>query len=356
MESTAVLWVPLYELLEARKIRVCLVNARHVQNVPGRKSDVLDCQWLQKLHSYGLLRASFRPDADFIKLRTYLRHREVLMQSASAHVQHMQKTLTLMNVQLHVVLTDITGETGMRIIRDIVAGKCDPVALAEHRDPRCRATKGEIAEALRGEYRDELLFVLRQALELYDRYQQSLTECDRAIEQLLEQLRANTPGLADLPALPEVKSARRKNSKRRAKEFQPDVREALYCITLGVDLTATTGLGDLTVLQLIAEIGTDMNRWPTAKHFVAWTTLAPSCRITGGKRLTSRRPASSHRVANILRMAALNAGKSKTALGAFYRRLAMRIGSAKAVVATAAKLARIIYTMLKTRTGACQRV
>lgn len=351
MESTGVLWVPLYEILEARGVRVCLVNARHVKNVPGRKSDVMDCQWLQKLHSYGLLRASFRPDAEFVTLRTYLRHRESLMQSAAEHIQHMQKAMTLMNVHLHVVLSDVTGETGMAIIRDIVAGRRDPEALAEHRNYRCRASKAEIAAALRGEYRDELVFVLGQALGLYDRYQESLAECDRAIAQHVERLRAMAPAVEELPALPPPKPSRRTNKKTRAKDFLPNVREALYAITLGVDLTATVGLDDLTVLQLIAEIGTDMSRWPTADHFVSWTTLAPSCRITGGKRLPSRRPQSAHRVARILRLAAVNAGRSKTAIGAFYRRLTLRIGSGKAVVATAAKLARTIYSMIKNRTA-----
>ena len=349
MESTGVFWVPLYELLERRGIRVCLVNARHVKNVPGRKSDVLDCQWLQKLHSYGLLRASFRPDADFVKLRTYLRHRESLIQSASAHIQHMQKALVLMNVQLHTVIADVTGDTGMRIIRDIVAGNYDPVALAEHRDYRCKASAEQIAEALRGEYQEEYVFVLRQALEIYDRYQQSLAECDRVIAQLLDHLKAATAAV-DLPPLPKAKASRNKCKKSRAKDFLPDVREALHCITLGVDLTATTGFGDLTALQLLAEIGTDMSHWPTAKHFVSWATLAPSCRITGGKRHTAHRPASSHRVAEILRLAAVSVGRSHTALGAFHRRLSLRIGTAKAVVATAAKLGRIIYTMLKNRT------
>lgn len=347
MESTGVLWVPLYEILEKRGIRVCLVNARHVKNVPGRKSDILDCQWLQKLHAYGLLQASFRPEADFVKLRTYLRHRESLMQSASAHIQRMQKSLTLMNVQLHRAITDVTGETGMRIIRDIVSGQHEPKELAKHRDHRCKASEEEIAEALRGEYREEHLFVLRQALELYDAYQAQILACDLQIERMLEYLRKNLPQVPPA-ALSKPRASRKK---KRAKEFLPDVREALYCLTLGVDLTLTTGLGELTALQLIAEIGTDMSRWPTAGHFVSWTTLAPSCRITGGKRLASHRAHSAHPVARILRLSAVNAGKTQTAIGAFYRRLAASKGSAKAVVATAAKLARIIFTMLKNRTS-----
>jgi transposase len=348
MESTGVYWIPLYELLEARGIKVCLVNARHVKNVPGRKSDVLDCQWLQRLHSYGLLQASFRPEAAFVTLRTYLRHRGALMKEASAHVQHMHKALDLMNVRLHVAIADVTGLTGMRIIRDIVAGQHDPEVLAEHRDWRCRASKTEIIAALRGQYRPEYLFVLRQALELYDVYQAKLAECDREIEKLLAELQSTLVSQDEIPALPAPKTVRQK---RRAKEFLPDARAAIYYITQGVDLTAAAGLGDLTALQILAEIGTDMTRWPTAKHFAAWATLAPSCRITGGKRFHARRPPSAHRVAEILRLAAVNAGRTQTAIGAFYRRLSARIGAAKACVATAAKLARIIYTMLKNRTG-----
>jgi transposase len=344
MESTGVYWVPLFEILQGRGFRVCLVNARHVKNVPGRKTDVLDCQWLQKLHSYGLLQASFRPDAEFVELRSYLRHREALTHSSSAHIQHMQKALTLMNVQLHVAISDITGTTGMNIIRDIVSGCSDPARLAEHRDRRCRATKAEIVEALRGEYRPEHLFVLRQALELYDAYQSKLAECDREIALVLARLQQAAP--ADLAPL---QNAGRGRNKRRAKQFLPKIREILYRITAGVDLTRATGLADLTALQILAEIGTDMSRWPTAHHFVSWTTLAPSCRITGGKRYACRRPRTAHRVAQILRLAAVCAGKTQTALGAFYRRLGARIGKAKAVVATAAKLARIIYTMIKNR-------
>ena len=342
MESTGVYWVPLYSLLEARGFRVCLVNARHVKTVPGRKSDVIDCQWLQKLHSYGLLRASFRPEASIVGLRTLLRHRENLMKNASAHVLHMQKALTLMNVQIHRAIADITGVTGMRIIRDIVAGNHDPEKLAEHRDHRCKADKKEIAEALRGEYQADQLFVLGQALGLYDGYQRMIAECDVEITRVLDALQRTAPE-AEPPA-----PTKRRHKKTRAKEFLPDVRAPLFRLT-GVDLTATVGLSDLTILQIIAEIGTDMSRWPTVHHFVSWATLAPGCRITGGKRFKSHRPPGAHRLAQILRMAAVSASKTETAIGAFYRRLAARKGAGVAVVATAAKLARVIYSMIKKR-------
>lgn len=346
MESTGVYWVPLYELLESRGIRVCLVNARHFKNAPGRKSDVLDCQWLQKLHCFGILQASFRPDAEFVKLRTYLRHRGTLIQNASVHIQHMQKALSLMNVQLHRAIADVTGMTGMKIIREIVAGNHDPQQLAEHRNHRCRASKEEIVEALRGEYREEYLFILRQALELYDTYQAKLAACDAEIVQFLDELKKAAP---ELPPPPPALAKPR--IKRRAKEFLPDICGSLYRITAGVDLTLTAGLGELTALQIVSEIGTDMTRWPTAQHFVSWTTLAPSCRITGGKRFPSKRPSTASRVAQILRLAAVNAGRTQTAIGAFYRRLATRAGRGKAVVATAAKLARVIYSMLRNHTA-----
>lgn len=345
MESTGVYWIPLYDLLEERGIQVFLVNAQHIKGVPGRKSDVLDCQWLQQLHSYGLLRRSFRPDADFLKLRTYLRHRGTLVDARSSLVQQMQKALTLSNVQLHQVVTDITGETGMRIIRDILAGNCDPVSLAQHRDYRCRANAQEIADALRGEYREEHVFLLRHAVELYDAYGAKLAECDTVLEQLLQQFVHKHCADIQLPVLP----APVKKPQRRPKEAQFDVRGPLYQL-VGVDLTAIPGLNELSVLQLIGEVGIDMTRWPTADHFVSWTTLAPSCRITGGRAKPTRRPASAHRVAKILRMAAMNAGRTTSAFGGFYRRLAMRAGKGKAIVALAAKLARIIYAMIKNRT------
>ena len=347
MESTGVYWVPLYDLLEKRGIEVFLVNAQHVKGVPGRKSDVLDCQWLQQLHSYGLLRRSFRPESDFVTLRTYLRHRGDLVEARSSLIQRMQKVLTLSNLQLHHVVTDISGETGMRIIRDILAGNHDPESLAKHRHYSCRASAAEIAEALRGSFRDENLFLLRQAVELYDVYGIKLKECDEVIEKLLKTLVQAHGAKVTLPALPEPSKRR---TKRRPKEAQFDIRQPLHQM-LGVDLTAVPGFAELNSLQIIGEIGIDMTRWPDDHHFASWTTLAPSCRITGGRARSSRRPASAHRVAEILRMAAMNAGRTQTALGAFYRRLAARAGKAKAIVALAAKLARIVYKMLRFRTA-----
>ena len=343
MESTGVYWIALYDILQDRGIEVFLVNAQHVRGVPGRKSDVLDCQWLQQLHSYGLLRRSFRPDADFVKLRTYLRHRGDLIDARSSLIQQIQKALTLCNVQLHLVVTDIAGETGMKIIRDILAGNHSPESLAQHRDPRCKASAEQIAEALRGEYREENLFLIRQTMCLYDAYGERLAECDRVLAKLLPNVVDDHRAETQRPLLP---ASPKKQSKRRPKEAQFEIREPLYQL-VGVDLTAIPGLGELTALQLIGEIGVDMARWPDADHFASWTTLAPSCRITGGKSRSSRRPATAHRVAEILRMAAMNAGRTQTALGGFYRRLSVRAGKAKAVVATAAKIARLVYLMIR---------
>jgi transposase len=340
MESTGVYWVALYEVLQERGLRVCLVNAQHLHHVPGRKSDVMDCRWIQQLHSFGLLRASFRPGPDFVALRTYLRHREGLVRATTKLIQHMQKALTLMNLKLDRVLSDVTGETGMRILRDIVTGERDPHKLAAHRDPRCKSSEALVLEALRGNYQEPLVFTLRHTLELYDHYQDKLKECDQEIQRLVDDMASKAAAIDPPEKANKVRRDRRKDPKF-------DLHASLYRITGGVDLYQVTGIAELTAVQLIAEIGTDMSRWPDAKHFASWATLAPGCRITGGRRYRSRRPRSAHRVAQILRMAAVCAGRTQSAFGAFYRRLTLRVGTLKAVVATAAKLARILYSMLR---------
>ena len=268
MEATGVYWIPLYEILEARGFDVVLVNAKHVKNVPGRKSDVLDCEWLRELHSVGLLRGSFRPVDSIVALRAYLRHRETLIQSAGAHIQRMQKALVQMNLQLPLVVSDITGVTGLRILRDIVAGQRDPHMLAQHRDPRCQATPAEIVAALTGNYRPEHLFVLSQNLELFDACQQQLAACDTAIEAHMQTLTATL----DVPAgpLPDARVTR----KPRQNEPRFEIRTPLHQLT-GVDLTQIDGIAPYTALKLVSEIGTDMRRWPSEKHFTSWLTLAP---------------------------------------------------------------------------------
>jgi transposase len=339
MESTGIYWIPVFEILEARGVEVLLVNARHVKNVPGRKTDVNDAQWLQQLHQYGLLRGSFHPAHAWSSLRAYLRHREGLLEYAAAHIQHMQKALMQMNLQLHHVVSDITGVTGMRIIRAIVAGNHNPAALAAYRDVRCKASVDTVREALEGHYRREHVFALRQALELYDSYQAKIAACDKEIEATLAALEPD--GAGSLESLP---AARYKT--RQANEPKFPVREAVFQV-LGTDLSQMDGLSAYTALKLIGECGTDMTKWPTAQHFTSWLTLAPGNKISGGKILSAKTRRSSNRAAKIFRLSAVNVGKTHTALGAFYRRLAARIGKAKAVTATARKLAVLFYNTLR---------
>ncbi|HEY3497721.1 MAG TPA: IS110 family transposase [Polyangiaceae bacterium] len=338
MESTGVYWIPLFEVLESHGFEVLLVNARDVKNVPGRKTDVNDAQWLQQLHEYGLLRGSFRPREDIAQLRAYMRQRDRMIEYAASHIQHMQKALMQMNVQLHHVVTDITGGTGMKIIRAIVAGESNPDVLARHRDTRCKESVETITAALSGNYRREHVFALRQALEFYDFYQTKIRECDREIEAVLDALNATRPAPAD--ALPPVRHARGRN------EPQFAVRELMH-VMLGADLSQIHGLGPYTILRLVAECGDDMTKWPTVKHFTSWLTLAPGNKISGGKLLSSKTRRSSNRAATLLRIAAVNVGRTSTALGAFYRRLAARTGKAKAVTATARKLAVLFYNAVR---------
>lgn len=338
MESTSVYWIPVFEILEARGFEVLLVNARDVKNVPGRKTDVNDAQWLQQLHQHGLLRGSFRPRDEVVRLRAYLRHRERIVDYAASHVQHMQKALMQMNVQLHHVVSDITGVTGMQIMRAIVAGEHAPAELAQHRDARCAASEETICQALTGNYRPEHVFALRHALELWDFHQTKVAECDSEIEMVLKSLNEKR---ADPEApLPPVRHAKTRN------EPKFDVRRALYTL-LGADLSQIHGFGPYTVLRLVAECGDDMTKWPTAKHFTSWLSLAPGNKISGGRVLSSRTRRSSNRAAALLRIAAVNIGRTQTALGAFYRRLAARTGKAKAVTATARKLAVLFYRALR---------
>jgi transposase len=338
MESTGVYWIPVYEILEQRGFEVLLVNARDTRNVPGRKTDVNDAQWLQQLHQHGLLRGSFRPRTAVVRLRAYLRHRERLLDYAASHIQHMQKALMQMNVQLHHVVTDITGVTGMQILRAMVAGNHDPAALAEFRDRRCKASQATITAALTGNYREEHLFALRQSLELYDFHRAQIAECDAQIEATLTQL--NIDREAPAQPLPSVRHQGGPNEPRF------EVRSALYTL-LGADLSQVHGFGPYTVLRLVAECGDDMTKWPTAKHFTSWLCLAPGNKISGGRVLSSKTRRSANRASTLLRIAAVNVGRTHTALGAFYRRLASRIGKAKAVTATARKLAVLFYNSLR---------
>jgi transposase len=315
---------------------VFLVNARDAKHVPGRKTDVSDAQWLQRLHSHGLLRASFRPKGEIVELRAYLRQRERLLEYAASHIQHMQKALTEMNLQLHHVVTDITGVTGLRIIRAILAGERDPAVLALLRDTRCHASVETITKALTGHYGAEHLFALEQALALYDAYQEKASACDARIEAVLKQLsfrRGRVVGPLPSP---------RQGMRRQPNGPEFDVRAALFAL-LGKDLTQINGLGPYLALKLIAECGDDLSAWPSAKHFTSWLCLAPSNKISGGKVLSSRTRRSASRAAALLRLAAVTIGRTDTALGAFYRRLSARIGKVKAITATARKIAVLFY-------------
>ncbi|HCF29617.1 MAG TPA: IS110 family transposase [Cyanobacteria bacterium UBA11049] len=339
MESTGVYWIALFQILETRGFEVKLVNAHHVKTLPGRKSDVLDCQWLQQLHSYGLLSGSFRPEDQICVLRSYIRHRDSLIKSACVHVQRMQKALTQMNVQLHKVVSDITGTTGMAIIRSIVAGEQNPQILAAKRHHRTKRSEAEISAALNGDYRSEHIFVLQQELQLYDVYQAQIAACDYQIQECLAQF-------SDKVNLNESPLSQPKHPRHKPQGNEPafDLRTHLYRIS-GVDFTTIDGLGILTVQTIISEVGLDPTRFPTVKHFTSWLGLCPCNRITGGKVKSSQTRLVVNPATNAFRMAAQTAGKSNSALGAFYRRLRSRLGTPKAITATAHKLARIFYRL-----------
>jgi transposase len=374
MESTGVYWIALAQKLGEAGIEYVLANARHVRNVPGRKTDVKDCQWLQELHSYGLVSGSFRPDEEICKLRSLQRHRGNMVSSASAEIQHMQKALQQMNLHLHHVVSAINGITGLRILDAILAGERDPKALVTLRDPRVsRSTVAEMEEALKGDYRPEHLFVLRQSLETYRFHQAQIEKCNHQIESVLKDLAqkapagasvgdqqepaSDTPGTriyhlapgsdAGTPSAPSGALQRPKRQQKPARN-QPGInfRAHLQAIC-GVDLTAVIGLNILSALILISEIGVDMSRWRNAKAFCSWLGLCPGNKISGGKVLSSRSRRVVNRAATILRVAASTLGRSDCCLGHFYRRKKAHLGPAKAITATARKLACIVYYMLK---------
>jgi transposase len=345
MESTGVYWIPLFQILETRGVEVCLVNARHVKNVPGRKTDVQDCQWLQYLHSVGLLRASFRPPETVCAVRSLLRHRDTLVQLAATHTQHMQKALTQMNLQLHHVLSDLTGVTGLAILDAILAGERDPAVLAGHRDRRIKASAATIAKALVGDYRPEHLFTLRQSVDAYRQYQRLIGECDREVQSLLAAFASTRdPAQHPLPAAPA--------SRRKTRGTSPvpgfDLRTELYRV-LGTDLTQVPGLQTPTVHTLFAELGADLSPFPSGGHFASWLGLCPDNRISGGQVLSVKTRHVKHRVAYALRLAAQSLSRSQSVLGGFFRRMRAKLGAPKAITATAHKLARIIYHLITTR-------
>lgn len=338
MESTGVYWIPVYQVLEQHGLDVKLVDARHVKHVPGRKTDVCDCQWIQRLHSYGLLRGCFVPPAEIQPLRQYCRHRASLVESISREILHMQKALEQMNVQLHKVLKDITGVTGMRIIRAVVSGERSPMLLAAMREPGCKKSEAEIIKALTGNYREEHVFTLTQALELYDTFHQKVADCDKKIEECLSAFESK----ADPAEMPPNKS---KPQSRRKNQPHFDLREHLYRMT-GLDMTAVDGLGVQTIQTVLSEVGLDLGAFfPNEKHWCSWLTLSPENKKTGGRVKSRRTRKSANRVASALRLAAQSLHASDSALGAFYRRMKAMKGTEKAITATARKLACLIYRM-----------
>jgi transposase len=336
MEATGIYWIASFQLLESKGFKVVLVNPRQIKNVTGKKTDVMDCQWIQKLHTFGLLSGSFRPADPYCVARTYMRLRDDLTAGSTSQIHLMQKALHQMNVQLSHVLSDITGASGMAIITAIIAGQRDPVALAELASRRVKSTKDEIAKALIGDWREEHLYCLAQAHQMYLRYQLDITDCDTRLAAELEKLPDKVdPNLKPLPAKID-----------RKKDINEKLRLGLYC-KFGVDVTAIEGIGPTVALTLLTEVGADLSAFPSEKHFCSWLGLCPDNRISGGKVLSSRTRRVVNRMADVLRMAATTLKSSQTALGAFFRRMVARLGPAEGITATAHKLARLLYSLIK---------
>jgi transposase len=342
MESTGVYWIPLFEILDSKGFEVLLANARQVTHVPGRKTDMLDCQWLQLLHACGLLRGSFRPSDDICQLRALIRERNTMVDQRSDWVRRMQKSLNQMNVCVHHAVSDITGVTGMRIIRAIVDGERDPQTLAQMRDRRCQKSEEQIADELTGNWRSEHLFNLRQTLKMYDQLCTVVADYDSEILGYIQTLQPADNNDTDVPP-PGSKAKARSIAKRG----QEPLRQALYRFS-GFDLTTIDGIGVDTASDIISELGLDFTVFPSENHFVSYLRLAPNLSISAGKKVPSKSKASTcTRVATALRMAALTLRRSKTALGAFYRRVAYRKGASVAVFATARKLAQLVYRLVR---------
>lgn len=348
MESTGVYWIPVFEYLESLGLECCLISAAALKKVPGRKTDVLDSQWIQTLHSYGLLNASFRPEGDLVGLRTLLRHRAQLIEHRSPHILHMQKALLQMNLQLSQVLTSITGETGLKVIRAIVAGERDPAQLATLRNWRCQKDEAEIAAALTGTWRDEHLFVLKQSLAMYDFYTYQIEACDQEVERTFSLVKPRWPISTDEEN--SIMAGGDGPKDKRSKNAPTKVRSRAHIKRItGVDLVAVPGLSASLAQTILSEIGTDMSKFPNEKHFSSWLGLAPKNEISGGKVLKSRTLKTKNRAGQAFRLAARSLIRTDTEFGAFYRRMKSRLGPAQALVATAHKLAKVVYHMLSRR-------
>ena len=335
MEATGVYWIPLFQILEARGLEVCLVNARHVKNVPGRKTDVQDCQWLQYLHSVGLLHASFRPPAAVCAVRALVRHRDSLVRAGCEHLLRVQKSLDQMNVQLHRAVTDITGETGQAILDAIIQGERKPEVLAQHRDYRCKKSAAEIAAALRGDWRPEHLFTLRQSFEAWRFHQKLIGECETELRKQMDGLADQTTQAAPPKARPD-------------KRCDEETRQHLF-EKFGVDLTAVDAINTQTAYMFLSEVGPNMDKFASPEHFASWLGLCPDNRKTGGHQIGVATRAVSNRLSTALRMAAQSLHRVESPLGEWFRRMKAKLGAPAATTAAAHKLARVLYAMIKTR-------
>jgi len=347
MESTGVYWIVPFEMLEESGIEVVLVNAKFFKHAPGRKTDVQDCQWIQQLHSYGLLRGSFRPSPDIVELRSYVRQRSRLFESAGTQVNLMHKALTQMNIQLNQVISDITGATGLNIIQAIIKGTRDPKVLADLSVGECRKNIDYITKALEGNFRKEHVFALEQAYEAYEFFHKQIRKCEEVIEAILSSMQSSQDKTTkDSPKIDvNIRCTKKSKSNRSPYYFNAPAKIAQV---VKVDLTTIPGIEANTAMKILSEIGTDMSRWPNVKAFVSWLGLCPSNKISGGKILSSRTKPTDNRAAQALRMAASSLYHSKTALGAFLRRMKSHLGAPKAITAVAHKLAKILYRMMIT--------
>lgn len=342
MESTGVYWIPLYEVLESRGFEVILVNARQLSHVPGRKTDMLDCQWLQLLHSCGLLQASFRPKESICRLRSLQRQMACFVAARTRAIQWMQKALDQMNIQVHRAVSEINGKTGLAIVRAIVGGQRDAMVLAELRDQRCKKPVTEIAAYLRGNWRDDHLFNLKMALQNYDHIEEMVARYEKELQTQLDALQPPERREQSAPA-----TANDQKKRYFTARGYEENRTRLWRLA-GSDLTRIDGIGTDAARIVLSEVGPDVTSFPTEKHFVSWLRLSPRASVSGGKQLPKKRNGTgSTRLASVLRMAALSVGRTNTAMGASYRRLARRRGADLAIFATARRLATLIYRTLR---------
>jgi transposase len=342
MEATGIYWISLYLILEEAGIEVVLVNARHVKNISGKKSDVKDAEWIRQLHSCGLLNASFQPDHFIRTLRTFMRHRKNLTDMAATHIRMMQKAMEQMNIKLQNVIADITGKSGQAIIKAILSGERHPEVLVQLLDGRIKASRQIVCKSLQGVWKEENIFELKQSFELYHFYHKKIQECD---EQIKKHVSTKVQVIKNDFNLMEEKEQKSK-AKSNKNNLSFDATEMLTQIT-GTDLTEIFGITDTNAMEIISEIGLDMNKWSTAKNFTAWLNLAPNNKVSGGKLLSSKTQKKKNKAGQIFKMAAFSVQRSKNWLAIFYHRIKARCGPQKAITATARKIAVIFYKLIK---------